>query len=111
MDHELVINEVVTRFLSNLEKGSPISRWLTEFSRERLSQKKDFLVVQEIKNIAKNLFSEEYKALVPKLKNANYVKDVKRLKAYIYQTRKEFKTEVVLKAKKIYDSILLNNFS
>tara|TARA_B100001750_G_scaffold206149_1_gene183636 strand:- start:15957 stop:19235 length:3279 start_codon:yes stop_codon:yes gene_type:complete len=111
MDHELVINEVVARFLSDLEKGSPISRWLTEFSRERLSQKKDFLVVQEIKNIAKNLFSEEYKALAPKLKNANYVKDVKGLKAHIYQTRKEFKLEVVLKAKKIYDSILLNNFS
>jgi len=111
MDHELVINEVVARFLSTLEKGSPISRWLTEFSRERLSQEKDFLVVQEIKNIAKNLFSEEYKALVPKLKNANYVKDVKGLKAYIYQTRKDFKKEVGLKAKKIYDSILSNNFS
>ena len=61
MDHELVINEVVENFISSIKKDSNLSKWLTEFSREKLREEKDFLIVQELKNMTKNLFSEGYK--------------------------------------------------
>ena len=51
MDHDLVINEVVENFLLSVKKSSNLSKWLTEFSREKLKEEKDFLIVQELKNM------------------------------------------------------------
>ena len=37
MDLEFVINEVVSSFLSDLNKGEKITKWLIDFSKDKIS--------------------------------------------------------------------------
>ena len=55
MDLEFVINEVVSSFLSDLNKGEKITKWLIDFSRDKINSGKDFMINNELKNITKKL--------------------------------------------------------
>lgn len=110
MDHELVINEVVENFISSIKKDSNLSKWLTEFSREKLREEKDFLIVQELKNMTKNLFSEGYKKVSGDLLNKDYRGHVNNLKGHIFKTRKEFKTSLSSKSRILFKDIISSGF-
>ena len=64
MDIEFVINEVVSSFLSDLNKGEKITKWLIDFSRDKINSGKDFMINNELKNITKILFTEDYLSLI-----------------------------------------------
>ena len=110
MDHDLVINEVVENFLLSVKKSSNLSKWLTEFSREKLKEEKDFLIVQELKNMTKNLFSEGYKKVSGDLQNIDYKDHVNNLKRYILKIKKEFKTTLSSKSRILYKDIISSGY-
>ena len=110
IDQELVSNEVIESFLSGLKKNSDVSKWLIEFSREKLMSEKDFMIFQELKNMLKNLFNEEFKSLSESIENKNYNSEIKSLKSKIYLVKSEFENLVVSKAKEIYELILNNGY-
>ena len=63
MDLEFVINEVVSSFLADLKNDNKITKWLTDFSKDKIKSGKDFMIDGELKKITKSLFTEEYKSL------------------------------------------------
>ena len=110
IDQELVTNEVIENFLSGLKKNSDVSKWLIEFSREKLMSEKDFMIFQELKNMLKNLFTEEFKSLSKSIENKNYNSEIKSLKSKIYLVKSEFENLVAAKAKEIYELIINNGY-
>ena len=56
MDLDFVANEVVDNFLTNIKKGSDVSRWLTDFSKDKIINGKDFLINNELVKMVKNIF-------------------------------------------------------
>ena len=80
MDLEFVINEVVSSFLSDLNKGEKITKWLIDFSRDKINSGKDFMINNELKNITKILFTEDYKS-IPKISSSeNYIDKIDLLR-------------------------------
>ena len=110
IDQKLVINEVVENFLLSIKKGSDLSRWLIEFSREKLREEKDFMIVQELKNMTKNLFEEDYKKVSRDLVNRDYKDHVKKLRSHIYKTRKKFQKDVSNRSELLYNDIISSGF-
>ena len=111
MDQELVTNEVVDNFLSSLRKGSDLSNWLTEFSRDKLMREKDFMIFQELRNMLKNLFSEEFKSLSQSIENRSYSKEIKSLRSKVYSIKRDFEARVISKAKDIYSCLKSESYT
>ena len=80
MDLEFVINEVVSSFLSDLNKGEKITKWLIDFSRDKINSGKDFMINNELKNITKILFSEDYKSIPKMSSSGNYIDQIDLLR-------------------------------
>ena len=64
MDIDYVIDEVVDIFLASVKSGTHLSKWLIQFSKEKIILGKDFMINQELKKMIKNLFSEDLKSLI-----------------------------------------------
>ncbi len=95
MDLEFVINEVVSSFLADLKKEDKITKWLTDFSRERIKSGKDFLIDGELKNITKNLFTEQYKSLPKSTGETTYRDKIAKLRKFIITTKKNFEKDAI----------------
>ena len=80
MDLEFVINEVVSSFLSDLNKGEKITKWLIDFSRDKINSGKDFMINNELKNITKILFTEDYKSIPKMSSSGNYIDQIDLLR-------------------------------
>ena len=111
MDIDMVINEVVKNFISKIKKDSEISKWLIDFSKEKIYQGKDFMIDLELKRMTKNLFNEDFKSLEDKLPRKNFSKEIKLLKSEVFDVKKKFEKKVSSKSSVIYEIILKNNFS
>jgi len=111
MDLDLVINEVVENFLSDLKKGSTQSKWLTEFSKEKIVLGKDFMIDSELKRMTRNLFSEDFKALSDKMPNGGHTEKIKELRKKVYSVKKDFEKEVITESSTLADIINKNGFS
>ena len=105
MDLDLVINEVVENFLSDLKKGSALSNWLTEFSKEKIVLGKDFMIDSELKRMTRNLFSEDFKALADKMPIGGHTEKIKELRKKVYSVKKDFEKEVVAESSALLDTI------
>ena len=95
MDLEFVINEVVSSFLADLQKDNKITKWLTEFSKEKIKSGKDFMIDGELKNITKNLFTEQYKSLPKSVEETSYKDQIAKLRKTIIATKKRFEKEAI----------------
>ncbi len=111
IDIELVINDIVDSLLSKIKKGSELSNWLIDFSKEKINQGKDFLIKEELKKMSKNLFSEDYKSLESKIpldNHLNIIKDLRDETSYIINS---FEKKILKDSESIYNLIINNNFS
>ena len=95
MDLEFVINEVVSSFLSDLNKGEKITKWLIDFSRDKINSGKDFMINNELKNITKILFTEDYKSIPKMSSSGNYIDQIDLLRKKINSNKKRFEEEVI----------------
>ena len=111
MDVDMVINEVVKNFISKIKKGSEISKWLIDFSKEKIFQGKDFMIDVELKKMTRNLFSEEFKSLEDKLPQKDFSKKIKLIKKEVFEVKKRFEKKISSNSSEIYEIILKNNFS
>ena len=105
MDIDMVINEVVKNFISKIKKDSEISKWLIDFSKEKIYQGKDFMIDLELKRMTKNLFNEDFKSLEDKLPRKNFSKEIKLLKSEVFDVKKKFEKKVSSKSSVIYEII------
>lgn len=111
MDIEMVVNDTVKKFLSKIKKGSEISKWLIDFSKEKIFRGKDFMIDLELKKMIKNLFNEDFKSLEDKLPRKDFSKKIKLIKNQVYDVKNKFEKKVSLKSSEVYDIILKKNFS
>ncbi|RPG64163.1 MAG: hypothetical protein CBE50_002925 [Flammeovirgaceae bacterium TMED290] len=95
MDLEFVINEVVSSFLSDLNRGDKITKWLIDFSREKINSGKDFMINNELKNITKILFTEDYKSIAKVSSSGTYIDQIDLLRKKINSNKKRFEEEVI----------------
>ena len=95
MDLEFVINEVVSSFLADLKNDNKITKWLTDFSKDKIKSGKDFMIDGELKKITKSLFTEEYKSLTKSSEKINYIDEIAQLRKKIIDTKKRFEKEVI----------------
>ena len=109
MDLEFVINEVVSSFLSNLNKGEKITKWLIDFSRDKINSGKDFMINNELKNITKILFSEDYKSIPKMSSSGNYIDKIDLLRKKINSNKKRFEEEVIRLSSELISLIKKNN--
>ena len=105
MDLDFVANEVVDNFLTNIKKGSDVSRWLTDFSKDKIINGKDFLINNELVKMVKNIFSEEFKSLSNGFPSNDISKSVNELKKEIYLVKKNFENKVKSQSAKILESL------
>lgn len=103
MDLDFVANEVVNNFLTTIKKGSDISRWLTDFSKDKIINGKDFLINNELVKMVKNLFSEEFKSLSNDFPSTDISKWVDELKKEIYLVKKNFEKKIKSQSLKILE--------
>ena len=54
MDIDYVIDEVVDIFLASVKSDTHLSKWLIQFSKEKIILGKDFMINQELKKMIKN---------------------------------------------------------
>ena len=66
------LKEETIRLISKIKKDSEISKWLIDFSKEKIYQGKDFMIDLELKRMTKNLFNEDFKSLEDKLPRKNF---------------------------------------
>jgi ATP-dependent exoDNAse (exonuclease V) beta subunit len=111
MDIDMVVNDVVKNFISKIKKGSEISKWLIDFSKEKIYRGKDFMIDLELKKMTKNLFNEDFKSLENKLPRKDFSKKINLIKSYVYSVKNKFEKKISLKSSELYDIILKNNFS
>ena len=111
MDIDMVINDVVKNFISKIKKGSKISKWLIDFSKEKIFQGKDFMIDAELKKMTRNLFSEDFKSLEDKLPQKDFSKKIKLIKKEVFEVKKRFEKKILSNSSEIYEIILKNNFS
>ena len=109
MDLEFVINEVVSSFLSDLNKGEKITKWLIDFSRDKINSGKDFMINNELKNITKILFTEDYKSIPKMSSSGNYIDQIDLLRKKINSKKRRFEEEVVRLSSKLISLIKKNN--
>ena len=95
MDLEFVINEVVSSFLADLKNDNKITKWLTDFSKDKIKSGKDFMIDGELKKITKSLFTEEYKSITKSSEKTNYIDEIALLRKKIIDTKKRFEKEVI----------------
>lgn len=105
MDLDFVANEVVDNFLTNIKKGSDVSLWLTDFSKDKIINGKDFLINNELVKMVKTLFSEEFKSVSNEFSIKDISKSVKELKKEIYLVKKNFEKKIKSQSIKILDSL------
>ena len=109
MDLEFVINEVVSSFLSDLNKGEKITKWLIDFSRDKINSGKDFMINNELKNITKILFTEDYKSIPKMSSSGNYIDQIDLLRKKINSNKKRFEEEVIRLSSELISLIKKNN--
>ena len=109
MDLEFVINEVVSSFLSDLNKGEKITKWLIDFSREKINSGKDFMINNELKNITKILFTEDYKSIPKMSSSGNYIDQIDLLRKKINSNKKRFEGEVIRLSSELISLIKKND--
>ena len=111
MDLEFVINEVVSSFLSDLNKGEKITKWLIDFSRDKINSGKDFMINNELKNITKILFTEDYKSIPKMSSSGNYIDQIDLLRKKINSNKKRFEEEVIRLSSELISLIKKNNLN
>ncbi len=67
LDTDLVLTRVVEDLLEDADKNETLRNWLIDFARERLFEGKSYEFRAEIGNLAKELFTEQYKTIEPGL--------------------------------------------
>lgn len=105
MDLDFVANEVVDDFLTNIKKGSNTSRWLTDFSKDKIINGKDFLINNELIKMVKTLFSEEFKSLSNEFPSKDISNSVNELKKEIYLVKKNFENKIKSQSIKMLESL------
>ena len=110
MDIDYVIEEVVDSFLASIKSGSHLSKWLTQFSKEKIILGKDFMINQELKKMTKNLFSEDFKSLIDDIPENGYIDIIKNLKDEVQQIINSFENKVISLANEMYKIILENGY-
>ncbi len=63
VDNDLVLGEVIHELMDDLGEDERLTRWVVEFSRERLRDGDNWNVVNELKTFARQIFSEEFKTI------------------------------------------------
>ena len=110
MDLEFVANEVVNNFLRNIKKNSYTTKWLTEFSKNKIINGKDFLINNELIKMVKNLFSEEFKSLSNQFPREDVSSKINELKKEIYFIKKNFESKIIKQSKTLLKSIHNNGY-
>ena len=109
MDLEFVITEVVSSFLSDLNKGEKITKWLIDFSRDKINSGKDFMINNELKNITKILFTEDYKSIPKMSSSGNYIDQIDLLRKKINSNKRRFEEEVIRLSSELISLIKKND--
>ncbi|MEL0009235.1 MAG: UvrD-helicase domain-containing protein [Flammeovirgaceae bacterium] len=111
MDIDMVVTDVVKNFISKIKKDSDISKWLIDFSKEKIYRGKDFIIDIELKKMLKNLFNEDFKSLENKMPRKDFSKKIKLIKNQVYDIKNKFEKKISLKSSELFNEILKNNYS
>ena len=110
MDIDYVIDEVVDIFLASVKSDTHLSKWLIQFSKEKIILGKDFMINQELKKMIKNLFSEDLKSLIDDIPDEGYIEIIKKLKEEVQKIIKTFENKVISLANEMYNIMIDNGY-
>ncbi len=89
-----MLSKVVDDLLEDVDEKTYLKEWLIDFAKDRLFEGKSYEFRAEIGNLAKELFTEQYKSIEPQLANIQQDKSVianlnKKLNTIINSFKKE----------------------
>ncbi len=63
VDHELVLDEVIAELMDELGTNEQLTRWVVEFSRNRLLEGENWNITEALKGFSKEIFNENFKVI------------------------------------------------
>jgi len=108
LDKDSLVNESVDRVLDSLSEDNPnLLRWLTRCALEDLEQGNRYRLEKRLREVAKNLKSDEHRALVEEYgidEDSVYSKEnITRIKTLVTDAINEFHSNVINAAKAFVD--------
>ncbi|MEQ8424000.1 MAG: UvrD-helicase domain-containing protein, partial [Cyclobacteriaceae bacterium] len=84
VENELVLKEVVDELMDELGSNKQLTKWVVEFSRDRLLEGENWNIVAALNGFAREIFHEEFQAIEDKLEKPTgednpYVETMKTL--------------------------------
>lgn len=96
LDNDKVAEFITSDLYQGVEENKQLREWLVDFSMSQLSEGKGYEYRNEIGQLAKQLFSEEFKKL-PKeqFEDENTKAHIKNLKEQLLKSKKRFEDELI----------------
>ena len=91
LDSEKVTDRLVDTLLQEVTDDAQLKNWLIDFSMDRLSDGKGYEFRREVKQLGKQLFSEQFKQLPDGLLvSGDRKEEIKKMKAALHQRNRAF---------------------
>jgi len=95
MDLDDVLTEIIDKMLASLHEDDELRKWLVDFAIERLREGKSYEFREEIRNLARQLFQEQYKELESSLSGLSVErKTLKDLSNYLVDITNDFEDKL-----------------
>lgn len=65
LDNDLLLEESVDRLLARIDEDPKLFKWLKEFNREKIQENKSRNLEEDIRNVGKELFKENFQVFFP----------------------------------------------
>ena len=63
VDNDLVLEEVISELMDELGSNEQLTRWVVEFSKEKLSEGKAWNITKSLKEFSREIFNENFKVI------------------------------------------------